>query len=151
VDIKGARLWKGCKSVQEMGLTNVAFIRTKIELIGYFFDRDEIDEIWLTFPDPQPKASREMKRLSSPVFLEKYRSITAPGAVIHLKTDNDALYHYTLGVVAEHRHKLLFSSDDIYKLEKPHPATAIQTFYEAKYQKEGIPIKYAEFILSDES
>jgi tRNA (guanine-N7-)-methyltransferase len=147
IDIKGARLWKGCKMVEELKLNNVAFIRSRIEFIEYFFSRHEVDEIWLTFPDPQPQSNRIRKRLTSPEFLDRFRQ---PGGMIHLKTDNTGLYSYTLRVIRESGHQLLFCSDDIYHMEQPHEATAIQTFYEEIYRKEGIPIKYAEFTLNDE-
>jgi tRNA (guanine-N7-)-methyltransferase len=151
VDIKGARLWKGCKMVQETGLKNVAFIRSKIEYIDRFFSENEVRETWVTFPDPYPLTKQSYKRLTSPEFLARYRNIMAPGGIIHLKTDNTGFYNYTLSVVSKFGHTLLFAADDIYQLEEPHPATRIQTFYEEKFRKEGIPIKYAEFILNHES
>jgi tRNA (guanine-N7-)-methyltransferase len=150
MDIKGARLWKGCKMVEEFDLKNVAFIRSRIEFIEYFFSANEVDEIWLTFPDPQPQSNRIRKRLTSPDFLERFRKILKPGGLIHLKTDNAAFYKYTLRIIEEDGHHLIFSSDDIYHMEQPHEATAIQTFYEEIYRKEGIPIRYAEFKLNDE-
>jgi tRNA (guanine-N7-)-methyltransferase len=151
VDIKGARLWKGCKMVQELGLKNVAFIRSRVEFIDRFFSENEVSEIWITFPDPFPITKYAYRRLTSPEFLERYRKIIPPGALIHLKTDNSRLYEYTLGVVNNSGHRLVFSSADIYQLPEPHEATSIQTFYEEKFRKEGIPIKYAEFTLSHES
>ncbi len=150
MDIKGARLWKGCKMVQEHGLQNVAFIRSRIDFIENFFSLNELDEIWLTFPDPQPQSNRTQKRMTSPVFLEKFKNILKPEGVIHLKTDNTGLYHYTLKVIREYGHHLIISSDDIYRLEQPLEATAIQTFYEAIFRKNGIPIKYIEFTLNHE-
>lgn len=149
IDIKGARLWKGCKMVEELGISNVAFIRTRIELIGHFFNPKEIDEIWITFPDPQPQSGRVHKRLTSPDFLARYAGIMKTGGIIHLKTDNQKLYDYTLGVIHEAGHRIHYYSEDIYQREEPHPATDIQTFYEAKYHKEGIPIKYIEFSLKE--
>jgi tRNA (guanine-N7-)-methyltransferase len=151
VDIKGARLWKGCRLVHEYGLTNVAFIRTRIEYIEYFFGKDEIDEIWLTFPDPQPQSNRKRKRLTSPLFLNRYKNILKKDGIIHLKTDNSGLYDFTLEIIEEQGHHLVFKSEDIYRMDQPHEATAIQTFYEAIYEKEGIPIKYIEFTLNHES
>jgi len=150
-DIKGARLWKGCKMVQEMNLKNVAFIRSRVEYIEYFFGRDEVDEIWLTFPDPQPQSNRKRKRLTSPLFLNRYKNLLKPGGIIHLKTDNAGLYQFTLEIIKEEKHQLLFASEDIYHMEEFHEATAIQTFYEAIYLKKGIPIKYIEFALNHES
>jgi tRNA (guanine-N7-)-methyltransferase len=147
MDIKGARLWKGCKMVEELGLKNVAFIRSRGEFIESFFAGNEVDELWLTFPDPQPQSNRIQKRLTSPEFLMRYRNILKKDAIIHLKTDNEKLYRYTLGVIKDFGHCLVFSSEDIYRLEIPHEATAIQTFYEDIYRKDGIPIKYIEFKL----
>ena len=147
MDIKGARLWKGCKMAEELGLKNVAFIRSRGEFLESFFAANEVEEIWLTFPDPQPQSNRIQKRLTSPEFLLRYKNILKPKGMIHLKTDNDKLYKYTLGVIRDFGHHLIFSSDDIYGLEIFHEATAIQTFYEEIYRKEGIPIKYIEFML----
>jgi tRNA (guanine-N7-)-methyltransferase len=147
MDIKGARLWKGCKMVEELGLRNVAFIRSRGEFIESFFDKNEIYEIWLTFPDPQPQSNRIQKRLTSPEFLLRYQNILKPEGIIHLKTDNEKLYRYTLGIIRDLGHQLIFSSDDIYSLATTHEATSIQTFYEDIYRKDGIPIKYIEFIM----
>lgn len=151
IDIKGARLWRGCKMVEELGIGNVAFIRTRIELILHFFTKGEVDEIWLTFPDPHPQRGRVSRRLTSPGFLAKYAEILKPLGVIHLKTDNTGLLDYTLDMIREHSYHLLFSSEDVYKFEEPVAATAIQTFYERKYIKEGIPIKYIAFTLDDKT
>ena len=150
MDIKGARLWKGCKMVQEFGMKNVAFIRSRVDFLEYFFAVNEVDQIWVTFPDPQPQSNRMRKRLTSPQFLERYKKILKPGGIIHLKTDNARLYNGTLSVIKEYGHHLLFSSDDIYRMKEPHEATAIQTFYEEIYRNEGIPIKYIEFTLNYE-
>lgn len=147
IDIKGARIWKGCKMVQDLGMKNVAFIRSRVDFIEYYFSENEVDEIWVTFPDPQPQSNRIQKRLTSPEFLERYNKILKPGGVIHLKTDNARLYKYTLGVIRDSGHCLLFSSEDIYRMEESHEATAIQTFYEEMFHKGGIPIKYIEFTL----
>lgn len=149
MDIKGARLWKGCKMVEELGLKNVAFIRSRGEFLDAFFAANEVDEIWLTFPDPQPQSNRIHKRLTSPEFLLRYKNILKSNGIIHLKTDNDKLYRYTLRVIKDLGLKLVFNSDDIYQLETPHEATVIQTFYEDIYRKKGIPIKYIEFRLTN--
>jgi tRNA (guanine-N7-)-methyltransferase len=147
MDIKGARLWKGCKIAEELGLQNVAFIRSRGEFLEYFFLANEVEEIWLTFPDPQPQSNRIQKRLTSPEFLMRYGNILKPGGIIHLKTDNDKLFRYTLRVIKELGHILVFSSDDIYQMETAHEATAFQTYYEEIYRKQGIPIKYIEFMM----
>lgn len=150
MDIKGARLWKGCKMVQELGLANVAFLRSRIDFIEYFFGANEIDEIWLTFPDPQPQSNRIRKRLTSPEFIMRYKKILKPEGIIHLKTDNACLFRFTHRIIREFHHHLLFSSEDIYSLEKAHEATAVQTYYEEIYRKKDIPIKYIEFKLNYE-
>lgn len=151
MDIKGARLWKGCKMVQEMKLENVGFIRSRIDYIEYFFGPGEVDEIWITFPDPQPQSNRKRKRLTSPLFLNRYRKFLKPGGIIHLKTDNSGLYQFTLDIIKEENHHLVFSTEDIYSLDELHEATAIQTFYESIFRKDHIPIKYIEFKLNHES
>jgi tRNA (guanine-N7-)-methyltransferase len=148
MDIKGARLWKGCKTVEELGLKNVAFIRSRVEFLGSFFAGNEVAEIWLTFPDPQLQSNRMHKRLTSPEFLERYKNILMPQGIIHLKTDNDRLYKYTLCVIREQGHYLVFSSDDICQMDACHEATAIRTFYEEIYRIEEMPIKYIEFTLN---
>ena len=112
VDIKGARLWKGAKYATERGLKNVAFLRTRIEFIGAFFGPDEVSRIWLTFSDPQLKS--ENARLTSPLFLERYRAFLAPGGLVCLKTDSRFLYEYTQAVVRANGLRLLASSTDIY-------------------------------------
>lgn len=112
VDIKGARLWKGAKTATEERLPNVAFLRTRIEFIDAFFAPGEVSQIWLTFSDPQLKS--ENCRLSSPVFLERYRRFLKPGGIIHLKTDSRFLHEYTKAVIAENGLTLLACTDDLY-------------------------------------
>lgn len=148
MDIKGARLWKGCKMVEEMKIRNAAFIRSRIELLEHFFAPGEVDEIWLTFPDPHEPNRRARKRLTFPRFLEKYRQVLSKNGLIHLKTDNPGLFEYTLEMIKTGGHELIFASENIYQDAENHDATAIQTFYEAKFREEGIPIKYVEFKLS---
>ena len=113
VDIKGARLWKGAKYATEHALPNVAFLRTRIEFITAFFGPSEVSEIWLTFSDPQLSGS-ENSRLSSPMFLARYRSFLRPGGIVHLKTDSGFLHEYTMAVVRANGLKVLVSSTDIY-------------------------------------
>jgi tRNA (guanine-N7-)-methyltransferase len=148
VDIKGSRMWVGCKKVQELGIGNVAFIRTRIELIEHFFGQDEVDEIWLTFSDPQPRKSKEKKRLSSPQFLQRYSSFLKKENLIHLKTDNRTLFDYTLEVIASCGHKKGFVSYDIYNDEVPSEVKEIQTFYEEMWREEGRTIHYLNFMLT---
>ncbi len=145
VDIKGARMWVGCKKVQELGLKNVAFIRARIELIENFFGPDEVQEIWLTFSDPQPRKSRQKKRLSSPQFLKRYSSFLADDNLIHLKTDDRPLLDYTLGVIEDHGHERGTVSFDVYGEGAPPEVMEIQTFYEQLWREEGRTIHYLNF------
>jgi tRNA (guanine-N7-)-methyltransferase len=147
IDIKGARLWHGCKTSQIEQLANTAFIRARIQLIHHFFAPEEVDEIWITFPDPQPRISKEKKRLTSPEFLERYRSILKPNGLIHLKTDSSSLYHYTLDVIHQQQLPLLFSSPDIYQSGFDGMATRISTYYEQIWLKQGLTIKYLQYTL----
>lgn len=150
VDIKGARIWRGAKTVQEKNIPNAAFLRTRVEFVNHFFDADEVDEIWLTFSDPQPK--KERKRLSSPVFLDKYRKFLKKGGLIHLKTDNQILYEYTLEVCEEFNYPILKNTDDVYGHflkesddEELKELLQIQTFYEQLFSQKGFTIKYLCF------
>jgi tRNA (guanine-N7-)-methyltransferase len=147
VDIKGSRLYVGLKYARDHDLSNVAFIRTRINLIEYCFAKDEISEIWITFPDPQPRRSRTRRRLTSPRFLENYTRFLKPDGIIHLKTDNIIVYEATLDVIREGEHELLFSSDDIYASGIDNELTQIQTFYERKWLNHGTRIKYLQFRL----
>ncbi len=150
VDIKGARLWRGLKTAQEENLKNVAFVRTRIELSEYYFGQQEGDELWITFPDPQIKASRERKRLTSPRFLKRYTSFLKPDAVIHLKTDALLLYDYTREIIEQGRHLLLDANEDIYGSGMDNEMTQIQTFYEKKWLEHGTKIRTLAFKLNPE-
>ncbi len=145
MDVKGARLWRGCKMVEEKQLKNVAFIRSQVDHITKFFGRNEIDELWITFPDPQVRKVR--KRLTSPVFLEKYSNILVPGGIIHLKTDSTDLYAYTREVLERDKHPVLFATEDLYHQGPGEDAASIQTFYEQMWLKEGKKIAYMRFRL----
>lgn len=145
VDIKGARMWKGAKQVDEKGLKNVAFVRTHVELIENFFGPDEVSEIWLTFSDPQPQLSRRKKRLSSPEFLNRYDSFLRKENIIHMKTDDPQLFEYTLEVIEEGGHKKEFVSFDVYNEVVPPEVTSFQTHYEKIWLKEGKSIQYLKF------
>lgn len=147
IDVKGARMWRGCKTSQEKKLKNVAFIRTKVELIKYFFDKNEISEIWLTFPDPQPKKYKARKRLTSPRFLEIYNTILSPEGIIHLKTDNTGLFDYTLDVIKENGHQLLYLTKNLYNSGYNDDKILINTYYEKMFLEQNIPIKYLKFKL----
>lgn len=147
VDIKGARLWKGAKYATEHSMPNVAFLRTRIEFIRAFFAPSEVSEIWLTFSDPQFRS--ENCRLSSPVFLERYRNFLKPGGIVHLKTDSQFLYQYTLAVCRANSLEIIVSTDDLYGGEDlpgiPEEARTVQTFYETMFRAQGYKINYVAF------
>ena len=146
IDIKGARLWRGAKTALEEGLSNVCFLRIQIELLTQVFDPREVDEIWLTFPDPQTKFKRTKHRLTNPVFLQRYAQILKSDGVVHLKTDSAFLHGYTLGLLQGSGHEILYANHDVYRLEgSPEAVTKIQTFYENQYLQEGKPITYIRF------
>ncbi len=150
VDIKGARMWRGLKTAQEEGLQNVAFVRTRIELAAYYFGEREVDGLWITFPDPQIKAKKERKRLTSQRFLARYAEFLTPGAVIRLKTDALLLYDYTREVIEQNGHILLEAHEDIYRWGRDDELTQIQTFYEKKWLAHNTPIRYLAFRLNPE-
>jgi tRNA (guanine-N7-)-methyltransferase len=151
IDIKGARLWRGCKTAEEFGLNNVAFVRTKIQNLDLLFGKDEVDEIWITFPDPQPKNSKADKRLSSAPFLARYSSVMRPGGLIHLKTDNAPLYDFTLELITAEKHQIVESSRDVYSDGLGAPITTIQTFYEKIWLDAGLKIHYLSFKLNPDA
>ena len=147
VDIKGARLWKGAKYATEHALPNVAFLRTRIEFITAFFGPGEVSEIWLTFSDPQLSGS-ENSRLSSPMFLSRYRSFLRPGGIVHLKTDSRFLHEYTMAVVRANGLQLRKSTLDVYSDSEVDPeVTGVQTFYEKMFLEMGLPITYMAFVI----
>ena len=149
VDIKGARMHQGAKQALEEKLPNVAFLRTNIEIIDRFFDNDEVQEIWLTFSDPQMKNPR--KRLSSTYFLQRYRHFLTDGGIVHLKTDSNFLFTYTSLMVEHNKLPLVFKTDDLYHTEGIDEATrqilGIQTYYESQWIDRGLNIKYLKFHL----
>lgn len=158
VDIKGARMWTGATKAINEGLKNVAFLRTSIEIIDRFFAEDEVQEIWLTFSDPQMKNPR--KRLTSTYFMERYRRFLVDGGVIHLKTDSNFLFTYTSYMVDTNHLPLLYRTTDLYATTPVSVSTsdgitakelaevkAIQTYYENMWMERGIPIKYQKFRL----
>lgn len=149
VDIKGARFWRGAKTAIEENIENVAFLRTQIELIDYFFARGEVSEIWITFPDPQIKYKRTKHRLTNADFLARYKNILTKQGLIHLKTDSEFMHGYTLGLLHGAGHEVLYANHHIYKNEgAPTEVTSIQTFYEKQYLTQGKPITYIRFRLS---
>ncbi|HUX96867.1 MAG TPA: tRNA (guanosine(46)-N7)-methyltransferase TrmB [Bacteroidales bacterium] len=173
VDIKGARMWRGAKTSNELRMTNVAFLRTRIEFIDSFFIADEVDEIWITFPDPHPGARNSNKRLTSPLFINKYLSFLKENGIIHLKTDNIELHKFTQSVVRKHKLELLVSTDDLYSIgpdyEKMNQEMinslshsdkstsffdhilSIKTHYEKQFLLKGMKITYLSFMLKKEN
>jgi tRNA (guanine-N7-)-methyltransferase len=169
VDIKGARLWRGAKTASEKKLNNVAFLRTRIEFINCFFTVDEVDEIWIIFPDPYTGKRNSNKRLTCPWFLNTYRNFLKSKGIIHLKTDNKELYNYTRKLVTDNGLELLFSTDDLYSstlIDKtvlkevytcgekcgsreqiPEKILSIRTYYEKGFLKKGMTINYLAFRL----
>ena len=146
IDIKGARFWRGAKTALEENLKNVRFLRTQIELVDQLFGPDEVDEIWITFPDPQIKYRRTKHRLTGLEFWEKYRSILKPEGLIHLKTDSEFLHGYTLGLLHAREAEILYANHDVYNhREAPAEALEIQTFYENQYLQQDKPITYIQF------
>jgi len=147
IDIKGARIWRGLVIACEKKLNNVAFVRTRITLIEYVFGNNEISDIWITFPDPHPRKIKQKKRLTSPQFLNRYYKVLKPDGIIHLKTDNIIFFEYTLDVIREHGHELLYATYDVYGEENDDALTQIQTYYEKKWLDNGTKIKYLKFKL----
>ncbi len=177
LDIKGARMWRGAKTANVDNLKNVAFLRTRIEFVNSFFDSDEVSEIWITFPDPHPGGKNSNKRLTSPWFLNKYRSFLNNKATIHLKTDNLELYNYTKALIIYNELEIIFETSDLYSgnsftesdpdmvlsatntyllpIEKhteiinytPLEILSIRTHYENIFLKDGMKINYISFKL----
>jgi tRNA (guanine-N7-)-methyltransferase len=150
VDIKGARLWKGAKYATEHALPNVAFLRTRIEFITAYFAPGEVSEIWLTFSDPQMR--RENARLSSPLFLERYRKFLRKGGIVHLKTDSRFLHEYTKAVCAANGLEVLACTEDLYggDADVPPITREVQTFYESMFLEQGYKINYLSFRIDRE-
>lgn len=145
IDYKGNRIWRGAKTALEDGVNNVAFIRMQIETLTEFFAPGEVDEIWITFPDPQPQLSREKKRLTSPRFLNMYKEVLKTGGAVNLKTDNDGFYNYTAEKVQELNLKEHINTADLYKSEYADEVLSIKTYYEKKYLKDNKNINYIKF------
>lgn len=141
VDRKGERIWKGARSALDQGLDNVAFLRVFIEKLDDYFEENEVDEIWITFPDPFPKDRHERRRLTAPHMLEMYSRLLKPGGVLHLKTDSDSLYEYSRDVMEE-RGELIADIDDLYALENVDEVLKIKTPFELKHLADGRTIKY---------
>ena len=149
IDIKGARFWRGAKTALENNMNNVAFIRTQIELIHFIFAKGEIDEIWITFPDPQIKYKRTKHRMTNTDFLKKYHVILKEDGVVNLKTDSEFMHGYTLGLLHGEGHEILHANHDVYKdYYSPEEVVGTQTFYEKQYLEKGKPITYIKFKLN---
>lgn len=146
VDIKGNRIWVGSKKARLEGLDNVAFLRIQIDHLEKFFEPGEIDEIWIIFPDPRPKSSDERRRLTSPKYLEIYQKLIKPGGFVHLKTDNTALFDYTLEVL-ENRTDVegLEYTRKLYNSEYADDHHDIKTKFEHQFSEQGHEIKYLKF------
>lgn len=149
MDIKGARLWVGASAVKEQGLTNVAFVRARIETLTSFFAAGEIAHLWLTFPDPQLKERRAKKRLTSERFLALYARILAPTGIIHLKTDSRELYEFTLQEVRRIGGCVHYATADIDNILEQFPLLRISTYYERYFRERGKSICYLEFSLPE--
>ncbi len=146
IDIKGARFWRGAKTALEEGIPNVTFLRIQIELIEFAFAENEVDEIWITFPDPQIKYKRTKHRLTNLEFLRRYKKILKPDGYINLKTDSEFMHGYTLGVLQGAGHEIIYANHDVYKNEgSPKEVTGIQTYYEQQYLEQHKPITYIRF------
>ena len=149
IDIKGARLWRGAKTALDKNLENIAFVRAQIKMIDTVFSADEVAEIWITFPDPQIKFKRSKHRLIHPEFLNRYRQILKTEGSVHLKTDSEFLYGYTLGLMHSPAYRLRYAHHDIYNNPNaPRSAVAVQTFYEKIFLEQKKPITYIQFQFS---
>ncbi len=146
IDVKGARIWKGARIAREAGLSNAAFLRTRIEQIALFFAPDEIAEIWLTFPDPFLKSTKANRRLTAPAFLHQYRRVLQPTGLLHLKTDSRPLYEFSLQILdAEPDVDILHNDHDIYAKPLVLPELEIETYYERMHKDLGKTITYIQF------
>ncbi|WMI66358.1 tRNA (guanosine(46)-N7)-methyltransferase TrmB [Aestuariibaculum sp. YM273] len=146
IDIKGARFWRGAKTAVEENIPNVAFLRTQIELIDHAFGENEVDEIWITFPDPQIKYKRTKHRMTNAEFLARYKKILKADGVVNLKTDSEFMHGYTLGLLHGAGHEVLYANHNVYKQEgSPEEVTSIQTFYESQYLEQNKAITYIRF------
>ena len=146
IDLKGARFWRGAKTAVETGLKNVAFIRTQIELINHIFNENEVDEIWITFPDPQIKYKRTKHRMTNSEFLKLYKKVLNLEGIINLKTDSEFMHGYTLGLLHGEGHEVIYSNHNVYVNEgSPEEVTGLQTFYEKQYLEINKSITYIRF------
>jgi len=147
IDIKGARIWKGAVRVLERELENIRFLRIYIDHLDEYFGEEEVDEMWITFPDPYPKYSDRNKRLTAPKFLSIYQNVLKRDAAIHLKTDSDTLYDFTLETLREENCEILDRVEDVHGERPDDPLLSIKTYYERGHIEEGRTIKYLKFRL----
>lgn len=147
VDVKASRMWQGAKYALEKGLRNVAFIRIQIDFLNEYFETGEVDEIWITFPDPQPQKTREKQRLTSPKFLAKYLQLLGKGHIVNLKTDSDFLLNYTLQTIQDKDILIRELLPDIDQKENLQDELKIRTYYERLWREKGIVIKYLKLEL----
>lgn len=147
VDIKGNRIWTGATEALSSKLTNVGFIRTRIDFIDHCFAENEVSEIWITFPDPQPQKTRTRKRLTNMLFINRYKKFLKPGGLVHLKTDSTSFYEYTLEVIKENKFELLLHTNDLYNNcpAEREELINIKTHYEKLFTDKGEKIKYCCF------
>lgn len=148
VDIKGARMWSGAKESMEADMSNIAFLRTHIELIPHFFAQGEVSEIWLTFPDPQMKKIN--KRLTSACFMKRYGEILSEKGIIHLKCDSHFMFTYTKEMIKANGLNILYETEDLYHSDFADDAIlSIQTYYEQQWLERGLNIKYIQFVCEE--
>ena len=145
IDIKGSRIWHGAQYAQTHQLTNIAFLRTQIQSIDHFFAPEEVDEIYIPFPDPRPRDSDEKRRLTCPKMIEKYKGILKKNGSIFIKTDSQQLFEYTLEALKGCNVHVIAQSSDFYQSPHFDQETNIQTTYEKKFLKEGKKINYIQF------
>ncbi len=150
VDIKGHRFWRGAKTAQEESLPNVAFLRTRLEFIERYFEKDEVSELWITFSDPQPKDEKGTKRITSPIYIERYKNILKPGSLINVKSDSVLLYELSKEGYLEKGYNILLDSQDVYgelvnRVEEDlSEALNIKTYYEKRWLSEGKKIHFLQ-------
>jgi tRNA (guanine-N7-)-methyltransferase len=147
MDIKGARIWRGAKTALTENMPNVAFLRTKIDMVNSVYEAGEVDEIWVTFPDPQPK--KPLKRLTSSKFLSYYRGILKSDGLVHLKTDSFELYEYTMELLKLNNLTVHYHSNNLYDDLHDDPILGIKTFYETRFLGEGKKINYIKFSINN--
>ena len=145
IDLKGNRIWKGASIANKDGLKNVAFVRSQIELTSNYFAKNEVDEIWITFPDPQLRWSKAKKRLTHPKFLRLYQQFLKKDGIVHLKTDSPLLYHFTLKVIEMYGLDLIYKTDHLYAEQNIDPRCLIKTYYEGLDIAQSNKIHYIQF------